>query len=100
MKNVQCKNCAQLKADWCDKKMDSPSIDLVRDCQYFRQKTNIDLIQSMDVDDLAQFMVDQNLWACGLCPNHIIQWTEQMPLCNEPTCDRFCKEWLLKEVVA
>lgn len=95
MKNVQCKNCAQLKADWCDKKMDSPSIDLVRDCQYFRQQTNMDLIQSMNIDELARFMVDQNLWACGLCPNGGLDCS----VCCEPECDRQCKIWLAKEVV-
>ena len=96
MKNVQCKNCAQLKAGWCDKKIDSPSIDSVRDCEYFRQKTNMSIIQSMmNIDDLAQFMVDQGLWACGLCANDKHNWS----VCCEPECDRQCKIWLAKEVV-
>lgn len=32
---VQCKNCVNLKDDWCDKKRDSPDPDMDRECPFY-----------------------------------------------------------------
>lgn len=57
--NVQCKRCANLRNDWCDKKHDSPDPDLIRDCQYYRTKIRADQIRAMTDEELAEFMASQ-----------------------------------------
>lgn len=55
-KNVKCKNCNNLIHDWCEKVIDSPCPDIVRDCQYFWQKTNADIIRAMSDEELADWL--------------------------------------------
>ena len=57
-KNVVCKKCNNLVNGWCEKVIDSPDQDMQRDCQYFCEKTNADLIRSMDDEELAEFLID------------------------------------------
>ena len=59
MKNVQCKRCVNLHNEWCDKKIDSPDTELIRDCQYYRAKTNADSIRAMTDEELADFIARQ-----------------------------------------
>ena len=40
MREIQCKRCFFFTPEWCPKKRDSLDPDLIRDCQYFRIKTN------------------------------------------------------------
>lgn len=98
MKSIQCKNCANLKHDWCELVNDSPYPGLTRDCQYFRQKTNLDIIRSLSPKDLAAFMVDHDLWPCSLCKNNVPLHKTINP-CNENECDKNCLEWLTQEVI-
>jgi hypothetical protein len=42
MRDVQCKRCIEYKGNWCDKKRDDPDPYMVRDCHWFRTKTNFD----------------------------------------------------------
>jgi hypothetical protein len=55
-KNVMCKKCNNLINGWCEKKIDSPDPDMVRDCQYFWEKTNADRIRAMSDEELAEFL--------------------------------------------
>lgn len=57
-KNVVCKKCKNLVNDWCEKVIDSPDPDMQRDCQYFCEKTNADLIRAMNDEELAEFLID------------------------------------------
>ena len=57
-KNVVCKKCNNLVNDWCEKVIDSPDPDMQRDCQYFCEKTNADLIRAMNDEELAEFLID------------------------------------------
>ena len=57
-KNVVCKKCNNLVNGWCEKVIDSPDQYMQRDCQHFREKTNADIIRSMDDDELAEFLID------------------------------------------
>ena len=57
-KNVVCKKCNNLVNDWCEKVIDSPDPDMQRDCRYFCEKTNADLIRYMDDEELAEFLID------------------------------------------
>ena len=53
-KNVVCKKCNNLVNGWCEKVIDSPDYDIVRDCPHFREKTNADKIRSMTDDELNE----------------------------------------------
>lgn len=55
-RNVKCRNCNNLINGWCDKVIDSPDPDMIRDCWYFRQKTNADRIRAMSDRELADFL--------------------------------------------
>ena len=57
-KNVVCKKCKNLVNDWCEKVIDSPDQDMQRDCQYFCEKTNADIIRAMNDEELAEFLID------------------------------------------
>lgn len=37
MRNVKCADCAEYKNEWCEKKMDSPYPDMLRDCEYYHE---------------------------------------------------------------
>ena len=53
MRKIQCKRCFFFTPEWCPKKRDSLDPDLIRDCQYFRIKTNADRIRLMSDEELA-----------------------------------------------
>ena len=56
MRGIQCKKCVIFTPEWCPKKRDSLDPDLIRDCQYFRIKTNADRIRSMTDEELAHLL--------------------------------------------
>ena len=56
MREIQCKRCFFFTPEWCPKKRDSLDPDLIRDCQYFRIKTNADRIRNMSDEELATMM--------------------------------------------
>ena len=60
-KNVMCKNCLNLKHNWCEKVIDSPDEYIVRDCQHFCQKTNADRIRAMSDEELEAFLINVDL---------------------------------------
>lgn len=57
--NVQCKKCANLRNDWCKLVVDSPDPDMVRDCKYYRGKTNADRLRQLTDEELADFIARQ-----------------------------------------
>ena len=59
MKNIKCRSCFFYRNEWCEKIVDSPDPEKVRDCAYFREMTNADKIRSMSDEELA-------LWICGV----------------------------------
>ena len=53
----KCKICNNYKNDWCEKVVDSPDPDILRDCRYFSHMTNADRIRAMSDEELAdEFM--------------------------------------------
>ena len=40
MKNIKCRSCFFYRNEWCEKIVDSPDPEEVRDCAYFREMTN------------------------------------------------------------
>ena len=93
MRNIQCKNCGQLHYGWCEPKLDSPDTELFRDCQYFRQKTNMDILQHSSTSDLAEFLCsdDLNGLFCMICSGFDGDYCDGQ-------CKKHCEQWLMKEV--
>ena len=63
MNNVQCRKCAFYIPEWCPKKRDSLDPDLVRDCDYYRVKTNYDRICGFNEEEMAGWMVAEQISA-------------------------------------
>ena len=84
-KNVMCKKCNNLINGWCEKKIDSPDPNMVRDCQYFWEKTNADRIRAMSDEELAEFLQDAKFYCqrnCEKCLRgtaciSMLQWLKQ-----------------------
>lgn len=53
-KNVMCKNCNNYRNNWCEKVCDEPDPKIVRDCRYFWQMTNGDIVRAMNDEELAK----------------------------------------------
>ena len=82
-KNVKCKNCLNLKAHWCERVIDSPDEDMIRDCQYFCQKTNADRIRAWNDHELAETIanfvseIDNGDVRYSDDPNDWLKWLQQ-----------------------
>ena len=61
MKNIKCRSCFFYRNEWCEKIVDSPDPEEVRDCTYFREMTNADRIRAMTDEELAEFLWNFNL---------------------------------------
>ena len=88
MREIQCKRCFFFTPEWCPKKRDSLDPDLIRDCQYFRIKTNADYIRSMTDEELAELLRDTQCNACAWqgndcdyadeCKAERLEWLKQV----------------------
>jgi hypothetical protein len=85
-KNVVCKKCNNLVNGWCEKVIDSPDPDMVRDCRHFWEKTNADRIRAMSDEELAEVL--GKLVHCGGCPMR-----DNCKMDNLP-CNNVLLEWL------
>lgn len=88
-RKVKCINCVNLKDDWCEKVIDSPCLDLERDCRHFKQKTNGDRIRD---EELAEFL-NRVKEHCEYC-----QLSAVAGACTETLCDDAMEEWLKQPV--
>ena len=95
MNNVQCKNCAMMIYGWCEPTYDSRDLELNRDCEYFKQKTNMSHIKSLNYEDLAKYLVKIG-WSCVNCSEDERLVGSNIP-CDEQ-CELHCQEWLSKEI--
>ena len=76
-KNVMCKKCNNLINGWCEKKIDSPDPNMVRDCQYFWEKTNADKIRAMSDEELAEWMAECNAYKENADASQWLPWLKQ-----------------------
>ena len=76
-KNVMCKKCNNLINGWCEKKIDSPDPNMVRDCQYFWEKTNADRIRAMSDEELAEWMAECNAYKENADASQWLPWLKQ-----------------------
>lgn len=56
MKNVKCADCDEYRNEWCEKVIDSPHPDLVRDCQYWHKRK--DMVEVIRCKDCKYFEYD------------------------------------------
>ena len=49
----KCKNCVNLRNNWCEKVSDSPDENMERECVHFRHMTNADRIRAMTDEELV-----------------------------------------------
>lgn len=85
-KNVVCKKCNNLVNGWCEKVIDSPDPDMVRDCRHFWEKTNADRIRAMSDEELCEFLSQYKF--CDMC-------VEGCDNCTyNGDCDKRLLEWL------
>ena len=63
MKDIQCKKCTHFTPEWCEFKRDSLDPDLMRDCEYYKVKTNANRIRVMTDEELAEFLNCHNFCA-------------------------------------
>ena len=49
MKDVKCVDCDEYRNEWCEKVIDSPHPDMIRDCQYWhKRKDLVEVIRCKD----------------------------------------------------
>ena len=85
MKNIKCRNCFFYRNEWCEKIVDSPDPEEVRDCAYFREMTNADKIRSMTDEELANIVecpygnpyFDEHLPCKGSCHDCLLIWLQR-----------------------
>lgn len=41
MRNIKCSDCAEYRNEWCEKIIDSPYPDMLRDCQYWHKRKDM-----------------------------------------------------------
>lgn len=96
---AKCKKCVNLHNvhdvsdgigfKWCQKKMDDPDIELERECEYYRMRTQADRIRSMTNEELADFIkglndvclaglgaVDCSQKKCSNCEEIVLEWLQ------------------------
>ena len=83
--NVKCKNCNNLTNGWCEKKIDSPDPNIVRDCQYFWEKTNADRIRAMSDEEFVKFIGHNSL--CDQIQNDNGAWCKKHRVCEDCLVD-------------
>lgn len=82
---VRCKNCAHYRNQWCEKTLDSPDPDRLRDCKYYRALTNADRLNAMTTEEKARFLCKlhrykeygQNENADKMCEQLWLDWLKQ-----------------------
>lgn len=50
MRNIKCADCAEYRNEWCEKVIDSPYPDALRECQYYHEKDR-DLVRVVRCKD-------------------------------------------------
>lgn len=61
MKNVKCSDCDEYRNEWCEKVIDSPHPDMIRDCQYWHKRR--DMVEVIRCKDCKYYA--ESLWHTG-----------------------------------
>lgn len=93
-KNIYCKNCVNLRNDWCEKAVDSPDPELERYRYYYKAATNADRIRAMSDEKLAE-LLDERECPVKHCPNLSEDGVTTIPTSS---CRDCWLDWLKQEV--
>lgn len=66
MRNIKCSDCAEYRNEWCEKVIDSPHPDILRDCQYFHDKDR-DVIKVIRCKDCKFYTSMRSDLKTGIC---------------------------------
>lgn len=64
MKGVKCADCAEYRNEWCEKVVDSPYPEMIRDCQYYHEKDR-DVVKVVRCKDCKSFRKDDKTTYCA-----------------------------------
>lgn len=56
MRNIKCSDCAEYRNEWCEKIVDSPYPDMLRDCQYWHERK--DMVEVIRCKDCTHWYSD------------------------------------------
>lgn len=56
MRNIRCADCDEYRNEWCEKVIDSPHPDMIRDCQYWHERK--DLVEVVRCKDCKHWYSD------------------------------------------
>ena len=63
MRNVRCADCDEYRNEWCEKVIDSPHPDMLRDCQYYHEKDR-DVIRVVRCKDCKHKQIKNMVLTC------------------------------------
>ena len=55
MRGIKCRDCEEYRNEWCEKKIDSPDPEMVRDCQYYHEK-DPDIVRVIRCKDCKHYI--------------------------------------------
>lgn len=67
MRNIKCADCAEYRNEWCEKIIDSPYPDIIRDCQYWHERK--DMVEVIRCRDCKHRYTDD-------CSMRFVEWIE------------------------
>ena len=62
MRNIKCSDCAEYRNEWCEKIVDSPYPDMLRDCQYWHERK--DMVEVIRCKDCKHRYIENMTWHC------------------------------------
>lgn len=66
MRNIKCSDCAEYHNEWCEKIIDSPYPDMLRDCQYWHERK--DMVEVIRCKDCKHYKE----WESEFTPNAVV----------------------------
>lgn len=65
MRGVKCADCDEYRNEWCEKVVDSPHPDMIRDCPYWHERKDlVEVIRCKDCKYYAESLLQPNRMSC------------------------------------
>ena len=77
MTDVKCADCAEYKNEWCEKIIDSPHPDILRDCQHWHERK--DMVEVIRCQDCKHWYLDADT---GMACEFTNMWQPEDGYCN------------------
>ena len=85
MRNIKCADCDNYRNEWCEKVIDSPYPDMLRDCQYFCERR--DLVEVVRCKDCKWYSLGEcendNMW-------YMLEGDLSRVYCMRPKSNFYC----------